>query len=117
MKNEKLGAEDIYLAPEQEISEESPFMDKKLSEEILDDNSATVELESKENVRMGEILNLRGNNRKVYRMSDGTEQAVFYSESVHVFDDEKRIFDEVDNTFIEEEDGRHFVNRKNRFMQ
>ena len=30
------------------------------------------------NKRVAEILELRDTNRKVYRMSDGSEQAVFY---------------------------------------
>lgn len=46
-------------------------------------------------------------------MSDGTEQAVFYTEPIHVFDEETQCFTPVDVT-ITEKDGS-FVGGKNRF--
>ena len=115
MKNEKIGAEEIYLAPETENSEEL-VLDEPIEETKNEDITVMVEPESKKNVRVGEILDLRESNRKVYRMSDGTEQAVFYPETVHVFNDDTKTFDDVDNTIVEEEDGRHFVSGKNHFI-
>ena len=63
--------------------------------------------------RVNEIPELRGENCKVFSMSDGTEQAVFYTEPIHVFDDETQCFTPVDVT-ITEKDGS-FVGGKNRF--
>ena len=111
----KNGAEEIYLAPETDTSE-AVVLNKPIEEKNEKDVSVKVQQKPKKNVRVSEILDLRESNRKVYRMSDGTEQAVFYPETVHVFDEDTKIFDEVDNTIIEEEDGRHFVNGKNHFV-
>lgn len=111
----KNGAEEIYLAPETETSEEL-VIDEPIEEIENEDIPVMVEAEPKKNVRVGEILDLRENNRKVFRMSDGTEQAVFYPTPVHVYDDETHSFKEVENTLVEEEDGRHFVCGKNNFV-
>ena len=110
----KSGAEEIYLAPETESSVELA-LDEPIEESENEDVPVVVEAEPKKNVRVSEILDLRESNRKVYRMSDGTEQAVFYPETVHVFNDDTKNFDDVDNTIVEEEDGRHFVCGKNHF--
>lgn len=115
MKNEKNGAEEIYLAPETASSEEASVIDEAFEEEINTDIPIAVDAEPKKNVRVGEIIELRESNRKVYRMSDGTEQAVFYPETVHVFNEGTKTFDDVDNTFAEGEDGRYYVSGKNHF--
>ena len=111
----KNGAEEIYLAPETATSEEL-VLDEPIEEIENEDIPVMVEAEPRKNVRVGEILDLRENNRKVFRMSDGTEQAVFYPETVHVFNDDTKTFDDVDNTIVEEEDGRHYVSGKNHFI-
>ncbi len=110
----KNGAEEIYLVPETESSDEL-VLDEPIKETKNEDVPVLVEAEPEKNVRVSEILELREGNRKVYRMSDGTEQAVFYPETVHVFDEDTKTFDDVDNTLVEEEDGRHFVSGKNHF--
>ena len=110
----KNGAEEIYLAPETATSEDL-VLDESIEEIENEDIPVMVEAEPKKNVRVGEILDLRENNRKVFRMSDGTEQAVFYPETVHVFNDDTKTFDDVDNTIVEAEDGRHYVSGKNHF--
>lgn len=116
MKEEKVGAAGIYLAPETIPSNEAVEENNGLLDEVTtEDVAVMVKAEPKTNVRMGEILDLREGNRKVYLMSDGSKQAVFYPETVHVFDEDINIFDDVDNTLAEEEDGRHFVSGKNRF--
>ena len=38
----------------------------------------------------------RENNVKFFRMSDGTEQAIFSPSAIHVFDDETRTFQDVE---------------------
>ena len=63
-----------------------------------------------------ELSELRKENRKVFRMSDGTEQAVFYSHPVHVLDEETQTFEEVRNILFEEEDGKHIRNGKSHFL-
>ena len=129
MKNETIGAEDIYLAPETITAEEhllapetTPAEEHLLApetnpEQVAPESAVVVaEEKSEKNVRVAEILDLREGNRKVYRMKDGSQQAVFYPEMVHVFNEETQTFDDVENTFIEEADGRHFVNGKNHFV-
>ena len=64
-------------------------------------------------VRMNEIPELRGENRKVFRMSDGTEQAVFYAEPIHVFDEASDCFKDADAVLCER-DGA-FVGGNSRF--
>ena len=46
-------------------------------------------------------------------MSDGTEQAVFYAEPIHVFDDETQRFELMDTVLAEKESV--FVSGKNGF--
>ena len=117
MDQMKIGAEEIYLAPETMDSEDVPRVSEDLSnEKANEDIVLAVKEQPKEIVRVGENVELRGENRKVYRMSDGTEQAVFYARPVHVFNSTTEMFDEVDGTLVEEEDGRHFVNGSNRFI-
>lgn len=111
----KNGAEEIYLAQETEISA-GHVLNEYIEDMKNGDIPVTVEAEPVRNVRVGEIPDLRESNRKVYRMSDGTEQAVFYPETVHVFNGDTKHFDDVDNTLVEEEGGRHFVSGKNHFI-
>ncbi len=115
MKKENYGEQEIYLAPETDSTKDAIILEAPSEEKANEDISAKVEVEPKRTVRVNEILELREGNRKVFRMSDGTEQAVFYPETVHVFDEDTETFDEVDNTIKEEEDGRHYVSGKNHF--
>lgn len=115
MKNEIFGADEIYLAPETTAEEEVEAVVAS-SEESEISNAPELEPEGPaKSVRVSEILELRDANRKVFRMSDGTEQAVFFPEAVHVLNKETKTFDDVDNTITMEEDGRHFVGGKNHF--
>ncbi len=114
MKNEKIGAEEIYLAPE--ATEDSQINNEDSSDEI--EATHIAEIESKGNmksVRVNELLDLRGENLKVFRMSDGSEQAVFFPEAVHVLSKDTKTYDDVDNTIIMEEDRRHYIGGGNRF--
>ena len=64
---------------------------------------------------LNEEVALRQENVKVFSMSDGTKKAVFYSEPVHVYDEEKGRFVELDNSFSEYENGRYYKNKKGAF--
>ncbi len=106
MARRKYGAEEtIYLAPEEVSMEADPTAE----------DTITVEDTSTEVFKVSEIPELRSEICKVFRMSDGTEQAVYYPETVHVLDDDTNTYDDVDNTLAPEEDGRHFVSGKNHF--
>ena len=117
MKNETMGAEDLYLAPE----------DTKESDGVILSDTAETELAEMNNIidasdkpkklkRIEEIREQRGTNVKVFRMNDGTEQAVFSPTAIHVFDDETHTFEDVESTLTEDEDGRHFTCGKNHFV-
>ena len=116
MDEMKHGADEIVLAPEAIPSDEVAAEDSVPHDEMVNEDVAVmVEAEPKQAVRVNEILELRQSNRKVFRMSDGTEQAVFYPNPVHVFDENTNTFDDADDSFVEEKDGRHFVSGKNHF--
>ena len=117
MKNENMGVEDLYLAPE----ETNKTNIVGLSNTSVAETSETIdihkaEIKSKKPKKIEEITSQRGPNFKVFRMNDGTEQAVFSPSTIHVFDDETHTFEDVDNTLIEDEDGRHFTCGKNSFV-
>ncbi|MBE7058966.1 MAG: hypothetical protein E7387_07740, partial [Ruminococcaceae bacterium] len=110
MEKEKNNATEIYVAQETETSGEA-FDESNELDVMLEP-----ETKEKQNIRVSEILELREGNRKVFRMSDGSNQAVFYPTNVHEFDEETNTFYDMDNTLNEEEDGRHFVNAKKHFV-
>ena len=117
MKNENTGVEDLYLAPEETKASDVIA----LSDTTEDDASEFIPVEEysgkpKKLKRIEEIPEQRGNNVKVFRMNDGTEQAVFSPSAIHVFDDETRTFEDVESTLTEDEDGRHFTCGKNHFV-
>ena len=117
MKNENMGVEDLYLAPE-ETKESDAVVLSDTSEKELDamDNITGTSDKPKKLKRIEEIPGQRGNNLKVFRMNDGTEQAVFSPSPIHVFDDETHTFENVENTLTSDEDGRHFTCGKNHFV-
>lgn len=117
MKNENMGVEDLYLAPDD--TKESDAIDLSDTPEFeLDkmDPIADASDKPKKFKRIEEIPEQRGNNVKVFRMNDGTEQAVFSPSAIHVFDDETRTFEDVESTLTPDEDGRHFTCGKNHFV-
>ena len=119
--------EDAVREPKADTAEEIILASDSAAEEAGKDSAAPAAAQPAEEaetaalaedvpekaVRIHEILALRGENRKVYRMSDGTEQAVFYAEPVHVFDEETQCFEAADTAFTEKADA--FVSGKNRF--
>ena len=117
MKNKNIGVEDLYLAPESEKKSDDVVLSGKSENGSGTVKSVTDASEKpKKPRRIEEIPEQRGNNFKVFRMNDGTEQAVFSPSAIHVFDEEKHIFEDVENTLTEDEDGRHFTCGKNRFI-
>ena len=72
--------EALVLAPETTGAETSPSDDMPTEEAPAPTH--------RERIRMRELPECRTGNRKIFRMSDGTEQAVFYPEAVHVFNQE-----------------------------
>ena len=66
--------------------------------------------------RISEIKALGTENRKVYRMSDGSEQAVFCPGSDLVFNPKTAAFEKADNTLIETKDHRYFKNKNGKFL-
>ena len=66
--------------------------------------------------RIREIKALGTENRKVYRMSDGSEQAVFCPGSDLVFNPKTAAFEKADNTLIETKDHRYFKNKNGKFL-
>ena len=117
MKNENMGIEELYLAPEE--TKDSAVA--ALSDTPENDASEFIPAEEesgkpKKLKRIEEIPEQRGNNFKVFRMNDGTEQAVFSPSAIHVFDDETHTFEDVESTLTPDEDGRHFTCGKNHFV-
>ena len=114
MEKKNHGAEEeIYLAPAETTPEEPETV---TAESVTEENVPGLrKAEPKPNVRLGEIPELRGENHKVFRMSDGTEQAVYYGQPVHVFNEETQTYDDADGTLSETADEKHYVGGKGRF--
>ena len=76
---------------------------------VADETEASFEVAEapKQVMRVNEIPELRGENKKVFRMNDGTEQAVFYAEPIHVFNEETQCFETADTVLTEKD--RAFV--------
>ncbi|MBQ9121742.1 MAG: RHS repeat protein, partial [Clostridia bacterium] len=124
MNLEKLNAEEITLASAENKTKEAPKEKETttavkaevatpISEPKATESTKTAREEKPR--RVHEIRQRRGIDRKVFRMSDGTEQAVFYPEPIHARDPETGLLEEVDNTLCEEEDHLHFKNRRGDF--
>ncbi len=89
--------------------------------ELTAKDKPTVEPTSAKNdkpkaVRVGEIPGFRGKNKKRFKMSDGTEQEVFYASDVHVLDEEVGQYDDIEDTLTEDEDGKHLVCGRHSFI-
>ena len=113
MDERKIGAKgELYLAPE---TVEGTTMETNFLTEENQEISLELEKSPEEIQQESEVRGLRTDNRKVFRMRDGTEQAVFYSKSVHMLDDETDEYIELDTTLILEEDKLHYHNAKGGF--
>ena len=96
---------EIYLASDEtvEADSEPTKIDEPASE------SARVKKNKPKAVRVGEIPEFRERNKKRFRMSDGTEQEVFYASDIHVLNEKTGQFDDIEDTITEDEDGKHFT--------
>ena len=110
-----MGTEDIYLAPEN-TNDSVALSDSSESEAFEKASTIQVPKKCKSIKRIEEIPEQRGTNFKVFRMDDGSEQAIFSPHTMHVFDDETHTFEEIENTITEDADGKHFTSGKNRFV-
>ena len=95
-------AESVVLASEPEAAEPA---------EEPDEEFVTLAESPKKAVAIGEIIEMRDVDRKVFRMSDGTEQAIFFPEPVYVRNEETGAFEDADNSLTEEEDGKQPLRR------
>ena len=66
--------------------------------------------------RIGELRQLRKEDRKVFNLNNGVKQAEFYPGNILVFDDGTESFIEPDNTFVKSENGKCHKNRKGNFL-
>ena len=105
--------QELYLAPENE--EKSEFSTEE-NPKIAKENLVLHKAKGTKNVRLNEIPELRDRKRKVFRMSDGTEQAVFTATDLHVFDEETQSYQEIDTTLREGDDGNYYTSGKNSFL-
>ena len=103
---------ELYLASDEPaeaniepIAEENPIVEPK-----------TETRDTHEVVRVGEVPEFRERNKKRFKMSDGTEQEVFYASDVHVLDDEAGRYDDIEDTLTEDEDGKYLVCGKHCFI-
>ena len=103
---------EIYLASDEavEVDNESPTNENHARE------SASKKKKTPQAVRVGEIPEFRERNKKRFKMSDGTEQEVFYASDVHVLNEATGQYDDIEDSISEDEDGKHFTNGKNNFI-
>lgn len=108
--------EEIYLAEEKANPEAIDLEDAVMTEFEESAEDIRVEEAPEKILTVNEIPELRDENKKVYRLSNGDEQAVFFAEAMHVYNEESETFEEVNTGLTEEEDKKHFVCGKNRFV-
>ena len=113
MKNEKMGVEDLYLAPEKENEAENDIHSNSAAQ--ISGDSSNKHKSAKKPERSEEIRELREKDRKVFKMTDGSEQAVFFTSPVHVFNHETQDFEDISSSIHEDADGKAFRNHKNAF--
>ena len=105
------GLEEVILAPEKEkvisgINEIVSAPETKEKQKPVHLSDSKKELE---------IPEMRTANSKVFQLEDGSYQEVFYAEDIHFLNDENGKYEELDNTFTEDESGRYYKNGRNRF--
>ena len=66
-------------------------------------------------IKRKEIYELRERNKKVFDIGNGCQQAIFYPSDIHVFNEETGVYEETDNSILEDLNSKHFVCGKNRF--
>jgi len=112
IKNQHGTEGEIYLMSEKAVSTPAAGTETpKMAEPPV----VKTEPAEKTPFRIDEIPELRNENRKVYRMSDGTQQAAYYPDAIHVYNAETNFFDDLDTSLVEEENGRYFSNSRCQF--
>lgn len=66
-------------------------------------------------IKRKEIYELRERNKKIFDIGNGCQQAIFYPSDIHVFNEETGVYEETDNSILEDLNSKHFVCGKNRF--
>ena len=112
MKNETMGVTELALAPETKKNEGAvPSAD--LAGGAASMPASVEKAKPQKAKRLAEIPALRGRDHKVFRMSDGTEQAEF---SAHpIFASDEKQLSETAFAITEDEDGKHFTYKKENF--
>ena len=103
---------ELYLASDAPVDAEN----KPTTEDEPTVDPISVIKDAPKVVRVGEVPEFRERNKKRFKMSDGTEQEVFYASDVHVLDDEAGRYDDIEDTLTEDEDGTHLVCGKHCFI-
>ena len=107
-------SENIYLMEELVNPEKKIAKNDNSSDINIEKNLPLISENKKEVKRCGEIIGLRERNLKVFEMSDGCKQAVYYSEDVHSINDKKSLPEEIDCSLLL--DGQELINDKNNFI-
>ena len=101
---------DIMLAPAQ--ADENA----DASAEALPDKKKPSAGKKKAPAIREEIFELRETNKKVYRLKNNMQQAVFYASAVHAFDREQQAYVESPGILASSEDGHRFTCDKKDFV-
>ena len=104
----------IYCADDVCLAQDPASEAKEAKQEQASDKVSQEVKSRKIPFEVSEVPEMRGKNRKVYRMSDGSEKAVFYPTPIHVFDMNTNRFEEVHN-LLTDDDGRHLCSTQSRF--
>ena len=113
-KKHYLETEEIVTVSEYDLKEDKSS-DIKVKTLDIHKHQEKDKNKNKKITRVKEIKELRGDNKKVFKMSDGTEQAVFYSVPVHELNEDTQSYEEDKAVICEEADGRHFACKKKQF--
>ena len=116
MQKQESRVEEIVLAPEKDIVKEQNLTKHNNNDFADSSYQNNVKTLAKQNVRVGELVELRENNRKVFRMSDGTEQAVFYPQNIHVRNKDTQIFEDVETEIVKDIGDKLYRSGKNNFV-
>ena len=102
---------ELYLASDEPVeADNEPATEEPTVEPI------SAKKDAPKVVRVGEVPEFRERNKKRFKMSDGTEQEVFYASDVHVLDDKTGQYDDIEDTLTEDEDGKHLVCGRHSFI-
>ena len=116
MENEYDSVIEIVLLPETENALDEEKAGVIPTDAMVSDVTPVLIKKEGQNDRLHEIIALRKENRKVFQMTDGSQQAVFYPECVHVYNEDNRMYDAVETAIVEDDDGKHYRSGKTQFV-